>query len=199
LARAGLESILAVQGVEVAGSVPSLELLADRLGDLDANVLLIDTSGDPIEAVLESIRQLDLPSEAAVVLLADHPAAAWLADAVRAGVGAVLPAEASREQLVAAMRAAIAGLTVMPREEIASIFPAAASRPLPELTETLTPREREVLQMLASGLGNKEMATRLAISEHTVKFHVSSILGKLGAAGRTEAVTLGIRYGLVLL
>jgi DNA-binding NarL/FixJ family response regulator len=53
--------------------------------------------------------------------------------------------------------------------------------------------------MLASGLGNKEIAARLAISEHTVKFHAASILGKLGAASSTEAVTLGIRHGLVLL
>ena len=69
---------------------------------------------------------------------------------------------------------------------------------LEELREALTPRESEVLQMLASGLGNKEIAAKLAISEHTVKFHVASILGKLGASSRTEAVSLGIRRGLVL-
>jgi DNA-binding NarL/FixJ family response regulator len=68
-----------------------------------------------------------------------------------------------------------------------------------ELAEPLTPRESEVLQMLASGLANKEIAAKLAISEHTVKFHVASILGKLGAGSRTEAVALGIRRGLVLL
>jgi DNA-binding NarL/FixJ family response regulator len=70
---------------------------------------------------------------------------------------------------------------------------------LTELAEPLTRREREVIQMLASGLGNKEIAARLNISDHTVKFHVASILGKLGAASRTEAVSLGIRRGLVLL
>jgi DNA-binding NarL/FixJ family response regulator len=82
-----------------------------------------------------------------------------------------------------------------------AIFPAAvpASRPLAELPEPLTRREREVLQMLASGLGNKLIAARLVISEHTVKFHVASILGKLGAGSRTEAVSIGIRRGLVLL
>ena len=92
------------------------------------------------------------------------------------------------------------GLVLHPAE-LDAMFPAAepASSPLAELIEPLTPRESEVLQMLASGLANKEIATRLAISEHTVKFHVASILGKLGAASRTEAVTLGIRRGLVLL
>ena len=64
--------------------------------------------------------------------------------------------------------------------------------------EALTPRELEVIQFLAAGLGNKEIASRLTISEHTVKFHVASIMGKLGAASRTEAVTLGIRHGLIM-
>ncbi len=77
--------------------------------------------------------------------------------------------------------------------------PAALSSPTRELPEPLTPREREVLQMISAGLGNKEIAGRLSISEHTVKFHVASILGKLGASSRTEAVSIGIRHGLVLL
>jgi DNA-binding NarL/FixJ family response regulator len=81
------------------------------------------------------------------------------------------------------------------------MFPAdqPASRLPADLAEPLTPREKEVLQMLASGLANKEIASRLAISEHTVKFHVASILGKFGAGSRTEAVAIGIRSGLVLL
>ena len=68
-----------------------------------------------------------------------------------------------------------------------------------ETVEELTPREVEVLRLLADGLGNKEVALRLGISDHTVKFHISSILAKLGAGSRTEAVTLGIRRGLILL
>ena len=200
LVRAGLENILAAQRVEVVGAVSSLELLADRLAEGEADVVLVDASGDQFETVLGSIDQLELGSEVAVVLLADHPAPGWVAEAVRAGIGAILPTGASPEQLAAAMQAAVAGLIVMHRGEADSNFPGAlASRPLAELLEPLTRREREVLQMLASGLGNKEIATRLTISEHTVKFHVASILGKLGAASRTEAVALGIRHGLVLL
>jgi two-component system, NarL family, response regulator YdfI len=201
LARAGLENILATQGVEVVGAVSSVHLLADHLAEGGADVVLVDASGEQFEAILGSIVQLELASEAAVVLLADHPPPGWLAEAVRAGIGAILPTGASPEQLVAAMQAATAGLVVMDRREIDSTFPTAtpASRSFAELAEPLTPREREVLQMLASGLGNKEIATRLRISEHTVKFHVASILGKLGAASRTEAVALGIRHGLVLL
>jgi two-component system, NarL family, response regulator YdfI len=201
LARAGLENILATQGVEVVGAVSSVDLLADHLAEGGADVVLVDASGEQFEAILGPVVRLELASETAVVILADHPTPGWLAEAVRAGIGAILPTGASPEQLVLAIRAATAGLVVMDRGEIDSTFPAArpASRPFADLPEPLTPREREVLQMLASGLGNKEIAAHLAISEHTVKFHVASILGKLDAGSRTEAVALGIRHGLVLL
>jgi DNA-binding NarL/FixJ family response regulator len=63
--------------------------------------------------------------------------------------------------------------------------------------EDLTTRESEVLRLVSMGLGNKEIAARLAISEHTAKFHISSILSKLQAGSRTEAVSVGIRKGLI--
>ena len=112
-----------------------------------------------------------------------------------------MPNDISPGQLAAALQAAASGLVVLHPAHFDSAVPAASVAPrfLDELAEPLTPRESEVLQMLASGLGNKEIAAKLAISEHTVKFHVASILGKLGAASRTEAVSLGIRRGLVLL
>jgi two-component system, NarL family, response regulator YdfI len=69
----------------------------------------------------------------------------------------------------------------------------------PALSQALTEREIQVLQLLAEGVGNKVIATRLNISEHTVKFHISSVLSKMGAASRTEAVTQGIRNGLILI
>jgi DNA-binding NarL/FixJ family response regulator len=81
---------------------------------------------------------------------------------------------------------------------LAARIPLPAPEDSPSLDE-LTPRELEVLRMLAEGVGNREMASRLRISDHTVKFHISSILDKLGASTRTEAVTLGIRAGLILL
>jgi DNA-binding NarL/FixJ family response regulator len=69
----------------------------------------------------------------------------------------------------------------------------------PELYEALTPRELEVLEVLAEGLSNKSIASRLGITEHTVKFHVSSIFAKLGAENRTDAVRRGVRRGLITL
>jgi NarL family two-component system response regulator YdfI len=201
LARAGLQNLISARNVEIVGSAPAFESLAARWPDLEADIVLVEASGEQLDAVIGSLATSQLASEAAIVILADHVEPRQFAEALRAGVRAVLPSDVSLDQLAPALEAAAAGLTVMHPAEVASAFPAAgsASRPLAELAEPLTPRETEVLQMLASGLANKEIAAHLAISEHTVKFHVASILGKLGAGSRTEAVSLGIRRGLVLL
>jgi DNA-binding NarL/FixJ family response regulator len=201
LSRASLQSLLRARRVEVVGSGPNLESLWDQPPDVEVDIVLVEASGDHSEEMIGSLRQSQLSSEAAVMVLSDRFEPGRLAEALRAGVRAVLPGDMSPDQIVAGLEAAAAGLIVLHPAEFDVMFPAAepASSPLAELIEPLTPRESEVLQMLASGLANKQIATRLAISEHTVKFHVASILGKLGAASRTEAVTLGIRRGLVLL
>jgi two-component system, NarL family, response regulator YdfI len=200
VARARLHDLLHGQSVEVVGSTPSVELIGDHVSETAADVLLVDYSGERLDAVPDLGVLSDLPSTVAVVILTDAPAP-WSADAVRAGVRGVLASDVAPDQLVVALDAAAAGLIVM-HPAIGNVFvsgSATGSRPMTELAEPLTRREREVIQMLAGGLGNKEIASRLAISEHTVKFHVASILGKLGAASRTEAVSLGIRRGIVLL
>jgi NarL family two-component system response regulator YdfI len=169
--------------------------------DIRTDVVLIEASGAQSESMLESIAWSELASEINIVVLTDHNPPGWPAEALRAGIRAVLPGDMSTDQLVAALQAAAHGLVVMRPGEVHEVVPgaAAASRYLGELTEPLTRRELEVLQMLASGLGNKQIAAGLNISEHTVKFHVGSILGKLGAESRTEAVSLGIRRGLILI
>jgi DNA-binding NarL/FixJ family response regulator len=150
--------------------------------------------------MMGSILASGLASDVAVVVLADGMTAAASADALRAGIRAALPGDISPEQLVSALQAVASGLLVLHPSHADEGLAAGSSptRALDELAESLTSRELEVLQMLAAGLSNKEIAARLNISEHTVKFHVASILGKLGAASRTEAVSLGIRHGLVL-
>ena len=205
LVRAGLENLLAARQMEVAGSVARLDDFEDHLSDMAAEAILIDASGEPLEPFLDALIASGLASDFAVVLLIDPTSPNGSAAALRAGVRAVLPNDTSPDQLAAALQAATSGLLVLhPAQVPAQVnngFSSGSTRSqtLDELAEPLTPRESEVLQMLASGLGNKEIAAKLAISEHTVKFHVASILGKLCAASRTEAVTLGIRRGLVLL
>jgi DNA-binding NarL/FixJ family response regulator len=201
LARAGLENLLAARDVEVVGGNATMETLAEMLADAAPDVVLIDSSGEPFEPMLESILASGLASDVSVVILGDGMTPAASADALRGGIRAALPGDISPEQLIAGLQAVASGLLVLhpSHAEEGLAAGAAPARALEELAESLTSRELEVLQMLAAGLSNKEIAARLNISEHTVKFHVASILGKLGAASRTEAVSLGIRRGLVLL
>lgn len=203
LARAGLENLLAARGAQVAGSIAAIDALADSLSDAAPDVVLVDSSGEPFEAVLESIVASGLAADVAVVVIGDGLSATATAEALRAGIRAALPADISPDQLIAALEAAATGLVVLHPSHAAEAIPAgsgsASGAAVEELAESLTRREVEVLQMLAGGLSNKEIAVRLNISDHTVKFHVASILGKLGAASRTEAVSIGIRRGLVLL
>ncbi len=201
LIRAGLQNILAGSRVDIVGSAPHFESLASQLDDLEPDVLLVETSAYSQERLLEELMAEEIVREYPVVVLAQKMPAGWPSEALRAGVRAVLPNDVSAEQLRAALEAAAAGLVVVHPSEVNAVLPAPAalSSPTRELPEPLTPREREVLQMISAGLGNKEIAGRLSISEHTVKFHVASILGKLGASTRTEAVSIGIRHGLVLL
>lgn len=205
LARSGLENLLLARQVEIAGSAAHLDELDGRLADLSADVILVDSTGEPFETFLDSLVASGLSSDFSVVVLVEPASLAASSGVLREGVHALLPNDVSPEQLVAALQAAANGLLVLhPTQvtpQVTNGFGSAParSRELNELAEPLTPRESEVLQMLASGLGNKEIAAKLEISEHTVKFHVASILGKLGAATRTEAVSIGIRRGLVLL
>ncbi len=201
LIHAGLQSMLADSRVDIVGSAGDLESISGQLVDVEPDVVLIETPVDTHQELLGTLEDTEIAREYPVIVLSEQIKAAWLSDALRAGVRAVLPREVVPEQLRVALEAAAVGLVVVHPSEVNDILPAGAplSSPIRELPESLTPREREVLQMISTGLGNKEIAGRLSISEHTVKFHVASILGKLGASSRTEAVSIGIRHGLVLL
>ncbi len=205
LARAGLQNLLSDRGVEVIGSASQIGSLVTSLAntDLDAEVdaILIEATGEHVESSIDSLSRSDLAQQIPIVVLAGNSSPRWAAEALRGGVRAVLPNDVSPNQLWMTLQAVAAGLLVLHPAEIEALVPAAspASQSLTELPEPLTPREREVLQMLAAGLANKEIAARLNISDHTAKFHVGSILGKLSASTRAEAVTQGIRRGLVLL
>ena len=201
LSRAGLQGMLADSRFDIAGSAANVETISGQLVDVEPDVILIEAAADTHEELLATLEDRELAREYLVVVLSEQMKAAWISEAFRAGVRGVLPRDVTPEQLRAALEAAAAGLVVVHPSGVNVLVPAPAAltSPARELPEPLTPREREVLQMISAGLGNKEIAGRLSISEHTVKFHVASILGKLGASTRTEAVSIGIRHGLVLL
>jgi NarL family two-component system response regulator YdfI len=201
LIRAGLRSMLTDSRVDIAGSGADLETISGQLADVEPDVVLFEAGADTHEELLNALEDSEVAQEYPFIVLSEQPNAPWLSRALRAGVRAVLPREVTPEQLRAALEAAAVGLVVVQPSELDTILPATvgSSTAVDELPEPLTRREREVLQMLAAGLGNKEIAVRLVISDHTVKFHVASILGKLGVSTRTEAVSAGIRRGLVML
>jgi DNA-binding NarL/FixJ family response regulator len=189
LVHARLESIVrSIPSLEFAGAV-DLSRLAEPSGD----VLLLDAadSRDP-----DWLLFADLPIP--IVLLLDSTDSAPVAAALRSGIRAVISWDATPEEIEGAVHAVNAGLVVTTPASLAELLPDAPGFS-EQLAEPLSHRELEVLDLLAEGLSNKLIAHGLNISEHTVKTHVASIFGKLGASSRTEAVSQALRRGLVML
>lgn len=161
-----------------------LHSLLEQMGGLE---IVSDASG--AEVVVREGNGGD--SELPVVLLSDEP---LTPRSFKRGVRAIVPHDAEPAQILAAIQAAAAGLVSVALDFAPVLMAAEAT--LAE-SEPLTARELEVLDMLAEGLSNKQIGGRLGISEHTAKFHVNSILGKLDAGTRTEAVTRAIRSGIL--
>jgi NarL family two-component system response regulator YdfI len=201
--NAGLEALVKKSPLlQLAGSLQSPLAVAQYAAQFQPDVILLDLENE--HRVIGSAASPALPripSSCPAVALIDESSADWAAHALRSGVRAILPRDSNADEILAAIQAAHAGLVLLDPEvtqNLTSRIPTPAAQPAAGLDD-LTPREIEVLRMLAEGLGNREMAFRLGISDHTVKFHISSILDKLGAATRTEAVTMGIRMGIILL
>jgi DNA-binding NarL/FixJ family response regulator len=174
---------------------------AERFAASKCGLLLADLE-TPAEAGA-LIRFLEeAPAGTGSVALADEPDPGWVRLALSASLNAIIARDAAREDIQLALQAAEAGLVLLHPTSASGLIQHSSLRntrdnATEELAEELTARESEVLRLVSMGLGNKEVAGRLAISEHTVKFHISSILGKLHAGSRTEAVSLGIRRGLI--
>jgi DNA-binding NarL/FixJ family response regulator len=195
LARTGLALLLKGQeGLTVTGQVGVDDDWPDaRLeGVLDAAVWDL---GLGLRFGLERLRGMGPSAPPAVAVVADEIDAR---EALAAGARAALPRDADGESLAAAIRAVVQGLVVLDDSFAAALLRDAPAAP-PDLVESLTPREAEVLQLLTQGLPNKAIAQRLGISDHTVKFHVNAILGKLGVQSRGEAIVQAVRLGLVAL
>jgi DNA-binding NarL/FixJ family response regulator len=174
---------------ELLSADPDVVVVGDPAG---ADVVLMDLTGaeaDPPDA--------NDGGPPTLALLADSTDSAHGTELEQRGIN-VLSDAISRAQLLAALRAVASGLTV--RDPAAR-----ASRPLRGAgvvetdAEGLTPRERELLRLLGEGMGNREIAGALGVSDHTVKFHLHSIYTKLGVRTRTEAVSVAVRRGMLML
>jgi NarL family two-component system response regulator YdfI len=208
VSRAGLEAILAREpSLTIVGSATTNVSLADEIAEHEPDVLLVEFAGsdDDALAMLHVVSgDLDdgMRSSPSLVVLADEGEAAVLAPALGARVRGILSRDARPNEIIAAVSAAAAGLVTVTMGLFGSLRNAATNRaPRADVVTdvTLTPRELEVLRMIADGLGNKQIAARLAISEHTVKFHVGSVFAKTRASTRAEAVMIGARRGLIVL
>jgi two-component system, NarL family, nitrate/nitrite response regulator NarL len=202
LARAGLSALLSDQPpLRVVGQVAGGESLVDDIEVYQPDLLVWDFGWEP-KAAQE--RLAGLSDETGVemllpmlILLPDDDQAAETAALLRsARAGGLLLRDAQPEQIHAALLAAAQGLLVF--DPALATLPSGESLPDAPAAQ-LTARELEVLQLLAEGLANKAIAQRLGISDHTVKFHVNAIMGKLNAQSRTDAVVRATRLGLIML
>ncbi len=198
--RASLQTLVdATPALGFVGSATDGAAFADCFAGPLPDVIVIDLEPGVSDALRSG---LDTGHAwPALVLLTDQTHSDWIHEALPGNVTAILSRDATPGEIVAAIEAAAAGLCVLPREILARLL--AGRKPPRQMAsavhiEALTPREIEVLTMLAEGLGNKEIARQLDISDNTVKFHLSSIFGKLGATSRTEAVMLGMRHGFIM-
>ena len=188
-ARVGLAALIErFDDLRVIGDIDLDARLASRVRVMNPDVLLVDGSASSPERM----KDVDVPS----VIIVTNPTAA--ADAFAAGAAAVLLRNASADKLRAAIYAAANDLIVSDADAVPPRFDQ-RRRIDAGLEQPLTHRELEVMQHLAAGRTNRDIASALGITEHTVKFHVNSILQKLGAESRTEAVVRAARLGIIVI
>ena len=199
VARASMAAVIsALDGLELVARASDADALARavRIHAPDVILIEVERGGD---ALLQFVGALpEIPRPPGVVVLSDEPIDATPLTRRHITAWAQLPRRADAAEIDAAVLAVAAGLIVthpMLAERTALPLGARGSHD----GSVLTPREIEVLGMLAAGLPNKAIAKRLGVSAHTVKFHVGSIMTKLHASSRTEAVTDGIRRGLIFI
>jgi DNA-binding NarL/FixJ family response regulator len=191
LARSGLRVVAEAAGLVVVADLTATARPGD-MGEDAADVVVWDVgpSGEPLDPMRAVADRLPVVA----VLWSEEQAR----EALAAGARAVLLRDRIDERLAASVEAVAAGLVAVDEALAEAVLRPSPAAPT-VLAEPLTPRETEVLQLVAEGLTNRRIGERLGISEHTAKFHVNAILGKLGAQSRGEAIAQAARLGLLLL
>ena len=194
--RSGLRALLSgEENIEVLAEAASIS----ELHELDGlDVLLMAGEDIRFETLRDVLEKAEPPP--AILLLNEQPEVARAIAGLPVRAWGLLSADVGEHELIAAVMALHEGLlTASPALMQPLLGPASVLEQTEELIEELTDRELDVLQWLAQGMPNKQIALQLGISEHTVKFHSSAIYAKLGVTNRTEAVRRGARLGLVVL
>lgn len=196
--RDGLVAILGTQpDFEVVGQAGTGTEVINQANALAPDVILLDLEMPELDGV-QALQQLkETNPNVRVVVFTAFDTDERILSAVQAGAQGYLLKGAPREELFNAVRVVHAGGSLLQPVVASKLLQRVSHGQEPAAVESLTPRELDVLHLLAQGLQNKEIATQLVISERTVKFHVSSIMGKLGAGNRTEAVSIAAQQGLI--
>jgi DNA-binding NarL/FixJ family response regulator len=197
--RDGLVAILGTRpNFEVVGEAGTGPEAVELYGRLAPDIVFLDLEMPEMDgvAVLRALRQND--PDARVIIFTAFDTDERIVEAVRAGAAGYLLKGSPREEVFRAVQVVFAGGSLLQPVIASKLIRQMSQSPAQtNLLESLTPREGDVLRLLAQGLQNKEIAAELVISERTVKFHVSSILSKLNAGNRTEAVAIAAQNGLV--
>ncbi len=200
--RAGLRALLAADPeIDVVGEAATISA-ARRIEPLVDVLVAAGSAAESLEDLSGSPGihiSADSSPPALLLLVGDQPDSPRPPNSLGWRAWGLLPVDCSAEELLAAVKALQHGLLVGDPSLMQPYLPSMVENTEEEPVEALTEREAQVLQRLAQGLANKQIAVSLGISEHTVKFHVSAIYSKLGATNRTEAVRIGVRQGIIVL
>jgi DNA-binding NarL/FixJ family response regulator len=195
--QAGLHSLLTSNEIQIIGTSAQPSALREVATDIDVVVVADELLLEELATTLAN-----MPMVALVLLTNNEERTLPRLRALDVRGWGVVPLDASALQLQAAVQAVAQELVILPKVHMQRLYDnrvLTEVRNIEQLDETLTAREHEVLELVGQGLSNKLIARQLQISEHTVKFHVSSISNKLGASSRTDAVRRGLRHGLITL
>ena len=196
--REGLRGFLDLQdGIEVVGEAADGNEALEKAARLRPDVVLMDLVMPRLDGVSAMRRLHERLPRARVIVLTSFVDDDKLLPAVRAGAAGYLLKNAEPQELARAVRAAHAGEALFDPVVAARLVEALAGAGAEEPIDRLTPRERQVLQLIGRGLPNKQIARELDLSERTVKTHVGHVLAKLGVADRTQAAVVAVRAGLV--
>ena len=211
MVQAGLRTMLTSAEIQVVGESSLPDAFIEDLANIDVVVVADELLLEDVGRILANDSSVALVALAALTnngagppgpALPGMSSPLQLLRSLELRSWGIVPIDAPAAQLQAAVTATAQGLIVLPTLHSSWLydrFPVMASSNLAVSEESLTVREREVLELVSQGLSNKLIARRLQISEHTVKFHISSISTKLGASSRTDAVSRGLRRGLITL
>jgi DNA-binding NarL/FixJ family response regulator len=202
LMRAGLRAVLSSdESIEVAGEAGDGRAAAPLARSLHPDVILMDVRMPDLDGIAATREVLAAAPEARVVILTTFEQDDYIFGALRAGASGFLLKRTSPEDLVAAIHTVAGGDSLLSPSVTRTVIDRMARQPPPdpaahERLEQLTPREREVLELIARGLSNGEIAATLVVEESTVKTHVKRILGKLRLRDRVQAVIFAYESGL---